>query len=288
MQSNSITCVNGRFVAADEAVLPIADRGFRFGDGVFETIRLVSGVPYQWELHIGRLHAGLDALRICPPELDWHAIARTLITKNRASDGFLRLSVSRGVGSHGYLPIEGIKAHWAMEHIPAMPMPDHPFTLFISSVTRPALTCLPANHKLAQGVSSTLALMEARDQQCDDALMLSHDGQISEASSGNLFWISGNRLFTPALTTACLAGTTRAAVMRLSGVSVHEVSKSVADIADADAMFISNARLGVWPVSALLPVGRTFDCDHPVIHQLQAQLLADRDNYTAMNLKAWQ
>jgi branched-chain amino acid aminotransferase len=54
MQSNSITCVNGRFVAADEAVLPIADRGFRFGDGVFETIRLVSGVPYQWELHIGR------------------------------------------------------------------------------------------------------------------------------------------------------------------------------------------------------------------------------------------
>lgn len=285
MHQQTITCLNGAFLSEHEAQLPIADRGFRFGDGVFETLRLHEGVPYQWELHLSRLGAGLAALRITPPTVDWHSIARQLIAKNQARGGFLRLSISRGVGSQGYLPHADIVANWAMEYLPPVAAPHAPFRVYVSSITRPALTALPVNHKLAQGVGSTLALMEARDHGADEALMLSHDGHISEASSGNIFWVSGNQLFTPALSTGCLAGTTRAALMRLA--QVHEVTADMHALLAADAVFITNARLGLWPVALLLPSGTHYEATHPQIQQLAAQLEADREAYATTHAKDW-
>ena len=85
MSEKSITCINGQFMPAGQATINVADRGFRFGDGVFETIRLVEGVPYQWEAHLARLNAGLAALRITPPNADWQAAAHQLIQKNQCS-----------------------------------------------------------------------------------------------------------------------------------------------------------------------------------------------------------
>ena len=70
MNAERITCLNGMFLPADEARIPVTDRGFRFGDGVFETIRLEAGRLYQWPLHLSRMLAGLAALRITPPEVD--------------------------------------------------------------------------------------------------------------------------------------------------------------------------------------------------------------------------
>lgn len=64
MQQPLYTCINGRFLPENEAMLPVTDRGFRFGDGVFETIRIENGAPYQWALHLQRLKAGVSALRI--------------------------------------------------------------------------------------------------------------------------------------------------------------------------------------------------------------------------------
>lgn len=266
-------------------MLPVADRGFRFGDGVFETIRLNAGVPYQWELHVSRLHSGLQALRIAPPTVDWKATARQLLKQNNVQDGFVRLSISRGAGSQGYLPNADISANWVMEVMPSVALPEQPFALYQSSITRPPLSSLPVNHKLAHGIGSTLALFEARDHACDEALMLSPDGHISEASSGNLFWFRGEQWFTPALDTSCLAGTTRAAIMRFE--NVREVNVDMTELLDADALVISNVRLGIWPVASLLPHGKMFDAHHPRIRALIAAFDADRTAYTARHAKEW-
>ncbi len=285
MHTPTLTCLNGRFLPVNEAMLPIADRGFRFGDGVFETIRLEQAVPYQWQLHLSRLEAGLQALRITPPSVDWKAIARTLIQKNHACDGFLRLSISRGVGSRGYLPDADIQANWAMEYLPATPPPKAAYRLWLTSITRPALSSLPANYKLAHGIGSTLALLEARDHGCDEALMLSATGEISETSSGNIFWLKGGALFTPALSTNCIAGTTRAAVLRLA--DVHEIKADRHELLAADALCISNVRLGIWPIAALMPDGKMFDIAHPVIRDLITKIDADRAAYIAAHSKDW-
>lgn len=276
MNAQTITCLNGDFVNAADACIPVADRGFRFGDGVFETIRLENGKPYQVDLHLKRLNGGLEALRITPPNVDWQSVINEMIAHNHATNGYLRIAVSRGVGSQGYLPNADIEATWLVEYVPAAPMQEHPYKLWVSSIQRAPLCALPSNFKLAQGISSTLALLDARDNGCDDALMLSSAGHLCETASANLFWVSGGNLYTPALSTGCLAGTTRDAILRLSPLPVQEVTVEVDVLSTADAVFVSNTRLGIWPVSTLVPEGWSYDSVHSCIIELTQRLNDER------------
>ncbi|MBM3618680.1 MAG: D-amino acid aminotransferase, partial [Alphaproteobacteria bacterium] len=81
-----ITYVNGSYVSAKNAVVSVQDRGFRYGDGVFETIAVHGGVPYQWELHLARLEAGLKALEIPAPSEDLLEVSLRLLARNDLSD----------------------------------------------------------------------------------------------------------------------------------------------------------------------------------------------------------
>lgn len=283
MHTPLFTCLNGVLLPAAEALLPVADRGFRFGDGVFETISVHHGVPYQWEAHMARLATGLEVLRVSLPAVDWQAHARALLHQHQAVEGTLRLSVSRGVGSRGYLP-EDATPNWVIEYLPVRPLPTAPAQLWLSQTAR---TPLPGNHKLAQGLSSVLALMEAQDHGCEEALQLTPNRLVSCAASANLFWIKGKALFTPSLATHCLAGTTRAAILRLSPLPVHACEAELEVLSSADAVFLSNSRYGVWPVAALAPAGLTFAADHPLIAQLAQLLVADRDAYSQTHHALW-
>ena len=278
MNASSIACLNGEFLPAAEARIPVTDRGFRFGDGVFETIRLENGTPYQWQLHLSRLNAGLAALRIAPPSVDWRMIANEIITRSHALDGFLRLTITRGSGSQGYLPDTSITPTWLMEYLPSNPLPKKPCKLWVSVIQRAPLSALPTNHKLAHGIGSTLALLDARDNGCDEALMLSSAGKLCETASANLFWIRDGVLYTPALATGCLAGTTRDAVLRLAPISTQEVVAEVDALATAEAVFLTNTRLGIWPVAQLVPEGWGYDADHSCIAELTLRLANDRAN----------
>ncbi len=285
MTSTSITCLNGTFLASDEACLPIADRGFRFGDGVFETIRLESGVPYQWTLHLARLRAGLASLRMAEPAVDWAAAAREVIRRNAPPPpgtlAFLRLSLSRGVGSAGYRPLPDAAPNWAIEYTTAPLPPARPLRLHLSTITRPPASSLPGNAKLAQGIGSTLALMEAADHGCDDAILLTPDGYLAETASANLFWVLNGRLFTPPLSTNCVNGTTRAATLRL--FEVVETLATADILNKAEAIFVSNVRVGIAQATLDLDVT-------PQIagaHAFQQALTADRAAYAAHHRSAW-
>lgn len=285
MHEKTITSLNGTLLPAEDALLPVRDRGFRFGDGVFETIRLSHGVPYQWALHLARLQAGLQALRITPPAVDWRVAVRAVIHANGAREGFLRLAVSRGMGSQGYLPEAGITAHWVIEYLPPVAPPSQPLTLWHSSITRPPCSALPVNHKIAHGIGSTLALMEARDHGCDEAILLTPEGWIAEAASANIFWVAGEALFTPALRTGCLAGTTRAAIMRLSPVAVEEVEAAPTALHGAEAIFLSNARLGVW--HARLSTPHAPCAPHPLVKAIATRVTADYAQDAATHRDLW-
>lgn len=284
MHQETVICLNGSYLPAHEARLPVADRGFRFGDGLFESIHLIDGVPYQWELHLTRLDGGLSALRFPQFEANWQEATREVIQRNHAREGTLRIAVSRGVGSRGYLPYDEISPNWVIEYLPPTPLPEGPLKLHLSSITRSPLSALPVNHKLAHGIGSTLALMEARDHGCDEAMMLSTEGKLCEAASANLFWIANQKLYTPALATGCLAGTTRAAILRLSGA--EEVLADSGVLHNADAIFISNTRLGAWPaVSTKFHVAESMS--HPLFLNLLAQLQADRAAYAKAHHTEW-
>lgn len=287
MHEKSYTHLNGKLLPESEAKLPIADRGFRFGDGLFETIRLNGGVPYQWKWHLQRLSEGLAALRITPPPADWAKAAREVIQHNHATDGFLRLLVTRGAGSKGYLPLPNITAHWGIEYLPPTAVPSQPCKLFLSRQRRVGLNMLPANHKLAHGIGSTLALLEAQDYACDESLLLSAEGYLCEAAAANLFWVKDNQLFTPPLSTGCLNGSTRAAILRLNPNTTERKDATLEEFLAADGAFLSNVRLGIWPIAQLQPEGKTFATDHPLIRKLSHQLAADRVQDEAQHRSDW-
>jgi branched-subunit amino acid aminotransferase/4-amino-4-deoxychorismate lyase len=280
MTEPTITCINGRFTRAHHAAVPVADRGFRFGDGVFETIRVEGATPYQWELHLARLEQGMAALGITAPPIDWADFARKTIRKNGAIDGYLRIAVSRGVGSRGYLPFPpGMPATFVIEYLPPLPPVERPYELWLSSWAKVPPQCLPGKFKLAQGVGSTLALQEAHANDCDEALQLTIDGFVSETASANIFWINEGTLYTPSLDTGCLSGTTRDAILRLSPLPSKTVTAGLSALEKAEAVFITNTRLGLHPISAIQPMGWKFNPTHLTMRQLHQALTADRASY---------
>jgi branched-subunit amino acid aminotransferase/4-amino-4-deoxychorismate lyase len=281
------TCLNGRFVLHDRAAIPVADRGFRFGDGVFETIKIVNGVPYAWEFHLSRMMDGLAALHITIPMYDMPALVRAQLHKNKQMNGYLRIAISRGVGSRGYRPHpKHAIPTLVMESLNDMPAPQSPYTLWLSKYSKPSLTALPVNLKLAQGLNSTLAIMEADEHKADEALLLNGAGELCEGASSNLFWLTDDTIFTPALDTGCLRGTTRDALIRLSPLPIKTVQTGLASLEAAEAVWITNGRLGIHPVLAIEPLGYRYDM-HRMTRKLQQLLHDDMQRYAVSHRKEW-
>lgn len=288
MDEKRFTCLNGSFLLAHRAAVSVEDRGFRFGDGVFETIRVVRCTPIYWDAHMQRLAIGLRALSIELSIAELEANARKLLHKNSGKEGFLRIAVSRGTGSKGYAPHPpGMPASWVIEWMPVEHTDPKPAALYLSSIARIPPACLPTGSKLAQGLNSTLAIMEAKKHGADEALQLAIDGTIAEASSANIFWLKDKTLYTPSLETGCLGGITRENLLRLSPLPTKIVRDGLSALNSAEAVFLTNCRAGVWPVTSLAPVALSFNAKHPMLRQLQGLLAQDKQRHVFRERARW-
>lgn len=247
-----------------------ADRGFRYGDGVFETIAAQNGVPYRFDWHIGRLERGLNAIRIAYDTSRLRRDCQVLL--DEAETGLLRIQITRGEGGRGYLP-EPTEPTCVIEMLPMPEVPAQPVDLWLSSYKKPSSDILPVRYKLCQGLNSTLARMEAADHGCFDALMLSPEGHIAETSSATIFWVKDGKVYTPSLDTGALEGATRAALMELC--TIKEERAELAALENAEAVFITNTAWNVLPVARLLPLGLAWD-SAPAARRMLALLENDR------------
>ncbi len=243
--------VNGEMVRADEACISIYDRGLRFGDGVFETIAVAYGVPYCWDLHQQRLFAGCDALRIPYKSAELRAHCDALIQKNNVVNGMLRIMVTRGVGSQGYLPVGSASPTVIIEATAVKQgCAEHKndLSLWVSSYKRLHPDTLPTQAKLMQGVNATLARMEAQDADCDEALMLDVNHHISEAASGNLLWMREGKYYTAHTDSGCLSGTMLAQLALLLTAPVQPTLLPLEELQHIDALVMTNAIKGAVAV----------------------------------------
>lgn len=275
---SGFTLINGTLHPKETATIPASDRGFRFGDGVFETIPLFNGRPYQWDFHRQRLQDGLAAVEIPFDITPLAAYARDLLAAQPenpdAVNGSLRIAISRGSGSRGYLPAAGTTPTLVMEVQPRPPVTE-PVDLWLSSLRKIPPACLPGGLKLAQGLNSTLARMEAVNHGCFEALLLTLEGFICEGSSSHIFWFMGERLVTPSLATGCLRGSTREAILRVSPYPVREGTFSLNILEGAEAVFLANAAWQIVPVAQFLPFGMRWPTEHPQVITLQKALQED-------------
>ena len=278
---------NHALAQAENAQISIHDRGFRYGDGLFETLRVHAGVPYRFEWHMGRLARGLEAVRI---EYDTAGLAddcRALIHANRMQNGLLRIQITRGAGGRGYLPEPDTQPNCLIETLPLPDVPAQPVDLWGSSYARMPLSALPVNTKLCQGMNAILARMEAADHECFDALMLGENGDISETSSANIFWVKDGVLYTPPLLTGALDGATRAAVMELSPLPVKEIRAGLVALAEAEAVILTNTVWKALPVGHLKPAG-LFWKSTEAARLFRDLLTKDIERYSQTHGSRWQ
>ena len=256
--------VNGQVLPADGAHLSAFDRGFQLGDGVFETLRVRGGHATELAEHLERLHrsaAGLgielsgDVDRWLPAGISELLAAEGL--GGEAGDASVRITVSRGAFfGRGLLPPDEHPTPTLV--IQAWPVPPTPAAhleiglhLVASRVRRDPENPLSAL-KTVSRADYVYARLEARAAGADDALFLTIDGFLSEATSANLFLIRGTELATPGLGCAILPGTTRDWILRWAegaDLSPREGWLTTRDLADADEAFISSSVAGILPVT---------------------------------------
>lgn len=265
--------IGGRFVPPEDAVVSVFDRSFLYGDGLFEGIPVHGGRLFRWEQHLARLQRGAVFLRIRLPHTDaeLHAAALELVGRQGWTEAFVRLHLSRGVGRRGYSTRGADSPCVVMSIHPALPAASRPtaWKLATASVRLPAGDVL-GTHKTASKLAQVMARMEAEDAGVDEALLLDTDGHVAEGASSNVFWVVGDTVCTPSLTTGALAGVTRQVVLELCermGRQCRETKCGPGELAGADAVFVTVSSLGIVPVSHL--DGHPLHAS-PVVAELQA------------------
>ncbi len=246
--------LNGKLLPAAEACLPVADRGFRYGDGLFETLRVSQGKPEFWQAHVARLLRGMEALKLPPLAYDLADAARTLIAANTQPEGVLRIALSRGPGGRGYLPPAQPQPTLLLEMSPLPPAPTEPLRLWHASLRRPGPQHLPSDCKTANALGSVLARMEAETQACDEALMTDAQGNLSECAAANLVWQEPDgTCFTPALESGAVAGVARQSLLQLG--FIEEITAPLARLPSAVAVASCNSLYYTCPIASLAPYG---------------------------------
>jgi branched-chain amino acid aminotransferase len=245
---------NGTLLPADAPTILPGNRAHLYGDGVFESIRIINGRPLNLENHILRLLAGARAIHMRPSASYTTAFFEAKILELCAQSGIneggrCRLSLDR-ISGGAYLP----DANEATYYIEVSPYEVNHFELNARGLELDIYQemklqkNLLSNFKTKMGLPYVMAALYAKSKGLDDVFLTDYRGQILESSSCNFFIISNGVLYTPSLEEGCLAGTMRMQVINLAlanGIKVYESSILPQHLLAADEIFLTNAIQGI-------------------------------------------
>ena len=246
--------LNGQFIPEAQAVVPVNDRGFMYGDGLFETLRVCGGRPFRLAQHLERMTRGADFLKIqCPfSPRELQEIAGQLIEQNQMSEAILRVVLTRGPGERGYTPRADGRPTVVMTLHPAPPLdPPVAWNLVTSSYRIPAADPL-ASFKTLNKLTHVMARHEAVEQGADEALLVNTNGEVAETAGGNLFWVYQDILCTVPTGRGVLPGVTRAVVLEICQTLGLPTNKRVIKpeaLRNSTGLFITQSALGLVPVA---------------------------------------
>lgn len=253
--------MNGRLCADESALVSIFDRGFLYGDGLFETLPVYSGTPFLLDAHLERLLLGARALRfVNPPDIqDWREAVSVLFAAERPHTATLRLWLSRGRGNGGLSCNSATQPTWIAACLPAREYPSRIYNDGLLLAEPQSTHALPGHAptawKHANYLGSILALDDALARGADEAIVLTADGRVSEAACSNLFFVLDGTLVTPPLSDGPLAGIVRAQILTLArelGIPCEEASVPRASLHDASEAFVTGSLIGIAPIWRVL------------------------------------
>ncbi len=243
------------FIPKDKALIPIDDRSYRFGDGLFETILVYNGKIYNAAHHVERLKNGLEFFKIALPVPDLTEICTKLIQENAVKEGYIRILVSRGINGPdaiGYAP-KDTEPYIIVQTIET-PFPEfRKISLWVSNNR----ASMHLKSKVNSAMLYVMAMQEAAEHHCDNALILDSTDRLCETASGNIFWFKNNTLYTPSLDLPFVPGTIRKKIISLSPYKVQEGHFSLSELQRAEEVFMTNIGLLVASVNKISPLGFT-------------------------------
>ena len=266
--------------------IEISDRGFQYGDGLFETIAVLNGQPVFFDRHIDRLKAGCRRLYIPFPGTELLAFEAQKLSEH-SSNAVLKLILTRGSGGRGYRQPDVIQATRALS---LHPFPDYPGSYKAQGIvarfcdTRLGLNPALAGIKHLNRLEQILARAEWTDPAIQEGIMLDINGHIIEGTMTNLFYVKNHTLYTSGLIFTGVAGIIRGILMAISsiqGISSIEHAFTQDELLSADEVFVCNSIVGIWPVRQIektrFPVGE-------ITRQLQTGLARFQNEATSGGL----
>jgi branched-chain amino acid aminotransferase len=248
--------VDGKFYSERDAKVSVFDHGLLYGDGVFEGIRAYNGRVFKLKEHIDRLFYSAKAILLDIPMTHAEMMKATIETVrvNKLRDSYIRLVVTRGVGSLGLNPRSCKKPTIIIIAATIQLYPPEYYQRGLDLVTVPTTRNLqnsinPAIKSLNY-LNNILAKIEANNAGMEEAIMLNAEGYVAECTGDNIFIIKNGILFVPPLSACALYGITRQTVIELArqlGYPVSETNLTRYDVYNADECFITGSAAEVVP-----------------------------------------
>ncbi|NRD24106.1 aminotransferase class IV [Winogradskyella litoriviva] len=276
---------NGSLLSEADSKLTVNNRGYKYGDALFETLKVVNSKIFFWEDHYFRLMSSMRILRMDIPmnftmEFLESEILKTLDANNLLqASARVRLNIDRGEGGK-YLPSNDAKVNYNISVEPH----DNPFytidlgakylvDLYKDYFVAPGLLSgLKTNNKAIQIIGS----IYAKENDFENCLVLNTNKSVIEALNGNLFIVKNNKIKTPPLEDGCLKGVMRKQILELLSkdvnVSIEEASISPFELQKADELFVTNVIQGIVPITKYRKKEFRNDFAQELLKKLNAKL----------------
>jgi len=255
----AIAYLNGSFLPIEEATVSPLDRGFLFGDAVYEVIPVYAGRPFLLDAHLQRLSRSLNELRIADPHSaeHWQIVIEDLIRKNNGGDLAVYIQVTRGAdsGRDHMFPDQVTPTVFGMASVLASP----DLSAGINAITRPDNRWNRCDIKATALLANVLSHQQAREAGAADAILI-WDDEVTEGASSSVIIIENHELIRRPNGPEVLPGTTTDHVVTLArsaGLGYRQERISVARLRSADEVWLTSATKGIAPVVLLddQPIG---------------------------------
>jgi len=236
--------------------IEFSDRGFQYGDGLFETIEIFNGIPVFLDQHLQRLDTGCKKLLIPTPDIDLLRKEAYQLAKG-STRAVLKLIVTRGSGGRGYRQPELIQTTRLFS---LHPFPDYPESLFQQGInaifcrTRLGLNPMLAGIKHMNRLEQVLARAEWTSATIHEGIMMDNESRVIEGTMSNLFIVKDNCLYTPIIEQSGVNGILRNIIINLATenqIPLIEKMLLKQDVVTADEVFVTNSIIGIWPVKQI-------------------------------------
>ncbi len=247
--------LNGAFLAEDQAFIPVTDRGFVFGDGVYEVIPVYGSKAFRLEEHLQRLNNSLSGIRMNNPLThdQWADVLNKVIMKNGGGEQSLYLQITRGPAARDHSFPEEIQPTVFVSSTPLKTPPPAIQQQGVAAITLDDIRWKHCHIKAITLLPNILLRQQAREAGASEAILV-RDNHVTEGATSNVFMVKDNIIITPPKGPSLLPGVTRDLVLELAAdnqLPYQETDISPQALGDADEIWLSSSTREISPVTQL-------------------------------------